>query len=150
MTPTGGLTGAPLGPVLDTIEALRGYGVWVEISTPLIPGISARPEQLRRIAQSIVGIDRAIPWHLLRFSPAYRMLEADPTSVRALENAAAIGGDAGLRYVYVERALGPGGRATHCPGCDAVVVRRGVWGLESCDLIAGRCPYCSTEIEGRW
>jgi pyruvate formate lyase activating enzyme len=144
------LTGAPLGPVLDTIEALRGYGVWIEICTPLIPGTSAQAGQLRRIARSIVRIDPAIPWHLLRFTPAFRMQEADPTSARALGSAVMIGREAGLRHVYVERALGPAGRATHCPGCDAEVVRRGVWALESDELVAGRCPHCSTAIEGRW
>ena len=144
------LTGAPLGPVLDTVAALRGYGVWVEIATPLIPGTSAAPEQLRRIAASLARIDPAMPWHLVRFTPSFRMRRADPTAVEALETARRIGHDSGLKYVYVERALGPDGRATNCPGCGKAAVRRDVWALESNELDAGRCPYCSTLIEGRW
>lgn len=144
------LTGAPLGPVLTTVEALRGYGVWVEVATPLIPGTSAEPAQLRRIAASIARIDPAIPWHLLRFTPGFRMQKADPTAVAALDTARRIGHDMGLKYVYVERALGPDGRITNCPGCGKSVVRRDVWALESNELDAGRCPHCSTLIDGRW
>jgi pyruvate formate lyase activating enzyme len=144
------LTGAPLRPVLETIVSLREYGVWVEVSTPLIPGTNSTPPQLRKIARWIAGIDPGIPWHLLRFTPAFRMREFDPTPVHALETAVEIGRESGLRYVYVERALGPAGRVTHCPGCRAAVVRRGIWGLEVNELVAGRCPYCSTSIEGYW
>src|SRR5262249_3448673 len=101
------LTGAPAAPVLAAIRALREHGTWVEASTPLIPGVTD-PE---RIAAALVTISADIPWHLVRFTPAYRMREEDPTPPEALAAAAEAGRAAGLRYVYVERALGPAGRA---------------------------------------
>ncbi|MFD1930521.1 radical SAM protein [Nonomuraea mangrovi] len=144
------LTGAPVAPVLAAIRAFHEAGVWVEVSTPLVPGVSSSEEDLREIAAAIAGIDPGIPWHLLRFTPAFRMGDTDPTGPEALAAAVAIGRAAGLRHVYVERALGPQGRATRCPGCGDIVIERGIWSLEASRLVAGGCPACGTNIGGRW
>jgi len=140
------LTGAPMRPVLDAIRAFREHGTWVEVCTPLIPGVTD-PEP---IAAALARISPDIPWHLLRFTPAYRMRDQDPTAPRALAAAVEAGLAAGLRYVYVERALGAAGRNTRCPSCHATVVRRGVWTLLENRIQAGRCPGCGERLEGRW
>lgn len=140
------LTGAPVQPVIEAIRAFRDRGTWVEISTPLIPGVT----EPRRVAEVIAAIDLGIPWHLVRFTPAYRMRRANPTDPRALSGAVADGRAVGLRHVYVERALGPRGRATLCPVCGAEVVIRGIWTLEENRLDGGRCPDCRAAVEGRW
>lgn len=140
------LTGGSVQPVLAAIQAFREHGTWVEVSTPLIPGV-ADPE---RIAAVVARISPDIPWHLIRFTPAYRMRGHDPTAPEALAEAAEAGRAAGLRYVYVERALSGPGRATHCPSCQACVVTRGVWSLGENRLEAGCCPDCGTSLEGRW
>jgi pyruvate formate lyase activating enzyme len=144
------LTGASLAPVWRAIEEFRAAGVWVEISTPLIPGTCAEPEALRAIARRISSIDANIPWHLLRFTPDYRMRNADPTSPAALGQARDFGHEAGLRFVYVERALGAEGRNTSCPGCDAQIVNRGIWRMVQNVIRDGRCPECGYAIPGRW
>lgn len=145
------LTGAPLRPVLDTVRLMHDSGVWLEISTPLIPGTSATDDELARIAASIAAVDPGIPWHLLRFVPAYRLRDPAPTAPDRLARAVAIGRAAGLRHVYVERALGDAGRATYCPGCGTEVITRQIWGLAVNRLRAnGGCPGCGTLIEGRW
>lgn len=144
------LTGASLAPVLDAVEALRARGVWVEVTTPLIPGVSDQTSQYTEIARSIARIDPAIPWHLMRFTPSFRMQNEDPGAPTELAAAREAGHAAGLRYVYVERALGPEGRDTGCPGCGTTVVRRGIWALESLELVDGRCAACGTHLEGRW
>lgn len=144
------LTGASLRPVLDAVERFRAAGVWVEVSTPLIPGASAEPEALRAIAGWLAGIDPDIPWHLLRFTPDFRLRKENPTAPRALLAAREIGRAAGLRYVYVERALGEEGRTTSCPRCAAVLIVRGVWSAVQNFVAAGRCPGCGDQIQGRW
>ncbi|HET9893896.1 MAG TPA: radical SAM protein [Streptosporangiaceae bacterium] len=140
------LTGASPQPVVDAIRAFRELGVWVEVSTPLIPGVT----EPRQIADVIAGISVDIPWHLLRFTPAYRMGEHPPTSPAALAAAADSGRASGLRYIYVERALGQEGRQTLCPCCHSVVIRRDIWSLQENRLRAGQCPDCGTLLEGRW
>jgi pyruvate formate lyase activating enzyme len=49
------LTGAALRPVLDALERFRAAGVWVEVSTPLIPGVSAEPAALASIARHLAA-----------------------------------------------------------------------------------------------
>ncbi|GAA1416762.1 radical SAM protein [Catellatospora coxensis] len=144
------LTGAPLTPVWRAIRRLREFGVWIELSTPLIPGYTDDPEDLATLAAGIADIDIDIPWHLLRFTPTFRMTSQDPTSPDALAGAVSIARSAGLRYVYVERALGDEGRATRCPGCGTTVVTRGIWNLTANVLVDGRCPACDNTIAGRW
>jgi pyruvate formate lyase activating enzyme len=140
------LTGAPVQPVIEAIRAFRERGTWVEVSTPLIPEVTDPV----RVAAVLAGIDVDIPWHLVRFTPAYRMQDENPSDPRALAGAVAAGRSAGLRHVYVERALGAEGRATHCPSCGAEVITRGIWSLEENRLVAGCCPECGTGVKGRW
>lgn len=144
------LTGGALAPVLDTVRRLWRHGVWVEVSTPLIPGVSDAPADLERIASMIADIDVDMPWHLLRFTPTFRMSAHVPTPPERLAAAVGIGRSAGLRYVYVERALGEAGRRTDCPSCGATVVTRGVWRTETNRLTGGACPSCATPVAGRW
>jgi pyruvate formate lyase activating enzyme len=144
------LTGAPLAPVLDTIRELRARGVWVEVSTPLIPTVNADPAALAQIATTLARIDTAMPWHLLRFTPTFRMAEHRPTPPARLAEAVQIGRTAGLRHVYVERALGAAGRTTFCPACGAETVTRGIWSTEDNRLRHGACPACATPVQGRW
>jgi pyruvate formate lyase activating enzyme len=144
------LTGEPLGPVLASLRSLYDQGVWVEVSTPLIPGVSADPSDLARIAAEIASVDCGIPWHLLRFTPAYRRAGDLPTLPDALAAGVEIGRAAGLRYVYVERALGAAGRATCCPACGDTVIERDVWALREMRLRDGACGRCGTQIKGRW
>ncbi|TQS46766.1 radical SAM protein [Cryptosporangium phraense] len=144
------LTGAPLAPVLDAIERFRAAGVWVEVCTPLIPGVSDAPAEARAIAANLAAIDPAVPWHLVRFTPDFRMRRPDPTPPAVLARAAADGREAGLTFVYVERALGDQGRATYCPACGVVLVDRTLWASRENHLVDGRCPGCGLAIPGRW
>jgi pyruvate formate lyase activating enzyme len=144
------LTGAPVEPVLETIREFVASGVWVEISTPVIPGISSDPDELASIADAVAGIDANIPWHVIRVSPEFRLSADRPTSVEEIERAVEIGQRAGLGYVYVERALGPSGRATRCRTCSSCVIERGIWSTERIEITSGRCPRCGAALPGRW
>ncbi len=144
------LTTAPVTPVLDALAGFVAAGVWVEVSTPLIPGFNDDDASLRTIAGWIASVSRQIPWHLLRFTPEFRMQELNPTPPATLRRAADIGRDLGLDFVYVERALGDDGRSTKCPRCRAVVVTRDIWKPRQVSLIEGACPACRLSIAGRW
>jgi pyruvate formate lyase activating enzyme len=144
------LTGAPLRPVLDAVERFADKGVWVEVCTPLIPGTSASPAQLESIAGRIAAISPDLPWHLIRFTPDFMMRRMAPTSPAALASARDIGYQAGLRYVYVERALGAAGRRTDCPQCQATLVERGIWETSAVHITSGMCPSCGISVPGKW
>jgi pyruvate formate lyase activating enzyme len=144
------LTGAPVAPVVETIRELVDSGIWVEVSTPVIPGISASTDELTGIADTVARIGVDIPWHVVRVSPEFRLSSDRPTNLEEMNRAVESGRRAGLRYIYVERALGAAGRATTCPACGLHVVERGVWNTERIELNDGRCGNCCSRIPGRW
>lgn len=144
------LTGAPAAPVTAAIAALRQAGVWVEISTPLIPKFNADPASVRAIAETVRELGADIPWHLLRFTPDYRLQRAPPTHPETLQTARALARELGLHYVYVERACGPAARNTFCPGCSHKVVTRALWATRALALRDGACARCGYPIPGRW
>jgi pyruvate formate lyase activating enzyme len=144
------LTGVSLAPVLETVRCLHDAGIWLEVSTPLIPGTSTEEGQLAWIAEFLASVDRDIPWHLLRFTPTFRMTDSRPTAPEELSAAREIGRAAGLRHVYVERALGSEGRTTRCPRCTRTVVTRKVWGLNEVNIEDGACGHCGTGVAGVW
>lgn len=144
------LTGAPLAPVLEAAAAFKRLGVWVEISTPLIDGFNTASGEIRRMAAMVAAIGVDVPWHLVRTLPEFRMPNLAPTSPALLAQAREIGAEAGLAFVYVERALGASGRQTRCPHCATLLVARAVAALENNYLISGRCPACNEIIPGVW
>jgi pyruvate formate lyase activating enzyme len=144
------LTGAPLQPVLETIGACIAAGVWVEISTPVIPKFNADEDSLRALAARIREWGAWIPWHLLRFSPDFRLRRASSTPPETLAEAVRIARREGLRYVYVERACGPEQRNTQCPDCGYTVISRALWATRTMALVNGGCPNCGSAIPGRW
>ena len=95
------ICGAKLAPVLETVQRLHKLGVWLEITTLIIPGLNDGAEELRGLAKFIAGISPDIPWHLSAFHPAYKLMDVPRTPVAALLRARDIGQSAGLRYVYL-------------------------------------------------
>jgi len=141
--------GASLQPVLDTIERMVGLGVWVEVTTLLIPGWNDSSEELSWLAEFLRGVSQDIPWHISRFVPAYLATDRPPTPVSTLRRAREIGLEAGLKHVYLGNVPGEG-EDTACPSCGALLIRRhGFYVLEN-RLSEGRCPDCGAEIAGVW
>jgi pyruvate formate lyase activating enzyme len=137
---------------LAAIREYKKLGVWIELTTLLIPGLNDDEHELRDIAQFIktdLGVD--VPWHVSRFFPAYKMEHWQETPIRSLLRARDVGREMGLRYVYLGNIpQEEGAENTMCPGCGTVVIRR--WGLAvvANHLQAGRCPNCGHLVEGRW
>jgi pyruvate formate lyase activating enzyme len=140
--------GARLQPVLDNIGLYKKLGVWVEVTTLVIPGYSDDEEQLRGIAEFIKSIDEDIPWHVTAFYPAYKFLDVPPTPVESLRKAREIGKKAGLRYVYEGNVPGEGGENTYCYSCGELVIKRYGFEITENTLKDGKCPKCKTGIDG--
>jgi pyruvate formate lyase activating enzyme len=142
--------GARLQPVLDSIAALRAAGVWIEVTTLVVPGLNDGEDELRDIARFLAGVGPDIPWHISRFHPDYVMSDRGPTPIETLARAAAIGRAEGLRYVYVGNVPGEG-EATLCPACGAALIQRsGFSVLRNRIGAGGRCPDCGAAVAGRW
>ena len=143
------ICGAKLAPVLETVQRLHGLGVWLEITTLIIPGLNDSAEELRGLAKFIAGLSPDIPWHLSAFHPAYKLMDVPRTPVAALLRARDIGQSAGLRYVYLGNVLLSGAGDTFCPDCGEVLAIRSRLGEKKAKL-ASQCPSCGRAIAGRW
>ncbi len=134
--------------VWRNLRRARGLGIWVEVTTLVVPGVNDNPAVLRSIGERILReLGPDTPWHLTRYYPAYRFT-APPTPVRTLEQAREQVLSLGLRYVYIGNVPGHPGENTYCPACGATVVHR--YGLQLLEnlLQDGRCPFCNTVIPG--
>jgi pyruvate formate lyase activating enzyme len=139
------LCGARMQPVLDAIAQMHEMGVWVEVTTLVIPGYNDDDTTLRSIADFLVSLDPDIPWHISRFLPHYKLLDAPPTPVSTLHHAAEIGYQAGLRYVYAGNIPGDQYEHTRCPECGQICIHR--YGYHIRNLMDGRkCPTCGYEL----
>jgi len=139
---------ARLQPVLDTIFAMKSLGIWVEVTTLIIPGENDSDNELREIAEYLAGVDRMIPWHISRFHPDYEFTAHQATPLAALHRARELGRQAGLHYIYAGNVMEDAN--TYCSQCGKPVIERRYMGLQSLLLQDGRCPYCRTEIAGVW
>ncbi len=139
---------AKLQPVLDTIAAMEELGIWLEVTTLVIPGENDSDEELTRIAGFLAAIDKDIPWHISRFHPDYRFLDHAATPVETLRRAREIGRRQGLRYVYLGNVLDESN--TYCPECGELAVERRYMGLKRSYLENGNCPSCGAAIRGHW
>lgn len=141
---------ASLKPVLSVIDTALGLGIWVEITTLVIPGVSESPTQLSGIAGFIAGLSSDIPWHITAFHPAYRMQHHPATPPEALRAAYDTGKRAGLNHVYLGNLPDRERSTTFCPSCHAVLVERDRFALSNYRIIEDVCPRCRTRIAGVW
>lgn len=137
--------GAKLHHVLERIKQYYELGIWIEITTLIIPGYNDSNAELEKIAEFIAGIDKGIPWHVTAFYPTYRLTDAPPTPSSTLKRAYQIGKDKGLDYVY-EGNLGEG-ENTFCPSCGRLLVNRNYFTINN-RIRDDKCPYCGEKIRG--
>jgi len=142
------ICGAHLEPVLSSLKLMKELGIWVEITTLIIPKLNDSEQELRKIAEFIVSLGEETPWHISRFYPAYKLNEVPATPASTLHRARQIGLEAGLRYVYTGNVPGDEGENTYCPNCSRVIIRRYGYQIEEFHIENGRCNFCQTKIDG--
>jgi pyruvate formate lyase activating enzyme len=150
------LCGAKLQPVLDTIKRVHEAGIWMEITTLVIPGENDSKEELEKIAKFITSLEKnkndvkgtSIPWHISRFFPMYKMKNTEITPESKLKEAFEIGKKAGLKYVYVGNIILEGKENTYCPICNNIAIERSRYQLGNINIKEGRCIKCERKIPG--
>ena len=140
--------GARLNPVLENLIKMKEMGIWVEITTLLIPALNDSDEELKDIAQFIAGLGVETPWHISRFHPQFKMLNIPVTSISSLHRAVEIGKQSGLKYVYSGNVPGDEGENTHCSHCGNLLIERYGFKVVSINLAGNKCTKCGTELEG--
>jgi len=139
---------AKLQPVLDTIKMLNQLGIWIEITTLVIPTLNDTEQEFHSIAEFIMSISREIPWHISAFYPAYKLKYLPPTPLAVLNRAREIGLETGLHYVYLDNVTNHGNADTKCPDCGQILIERTNFGIIKNKIQDGHCPNCGREIAG--
>lgn len=145
------VTKGHLRPVLDTLMYLkRETGVWLEITTLLIPGENDSTGEIEAMTQWIaahLGLD--VPLHFTAFHPDYRMRDRPATPHDTLIRARRIAMKNGLRYVYVGNVNDLGRQSTYCAGCGERLIGRDWHRLSEWRLDPnGMCLSCGTRLAG--
>ncbi len=141
--------GAKVEGVLASIRKYKALGIWVELTTLLIPGYNDGDDELKAIAAFIrdeAGVET--PWHVSAFYPTYKLTDAPRTPAKTLVRARQIGLDAGLRYVYVGNIPGLDGENTYCYNCKKPVIKRYGYSITGYDVKDGSCGFCGVRIDG--
>jgi len=140
------ICGARLEPVLESIKYMRELGIWVEVTTLLIPGKNDSQKELKGIAEFLAETGKEIPWHISRFHPDYKMDNLQSTPMNILEEAYSTGKKSGLKYVYIGNVLEE--EKTLCYSCGNELIARLGFDVIKYNIKDSKCPKCGSEIDG--
>jgi pyruvate formate lyase activating enzyme len=141
--------GARLEPILNAIRLHKELGIWIEITTLVIPSLNDSEENFGKITEFMKSLDENIPWHVSRFYPAYKLHDQPPTPVETLNRARKIGLQVGLKHVYQGNVPGEA-ENTFCPNCGQVLIERCSYKVTKNSVENSKCPFCNTKISGVW
>jgi pyruvate formate lyase activating enzyme len=138
--------GARLAPVLKAIELMHAKGIFLEITTLIVPGENDDVDELKDLAGFIASVSPDIPWHVSRFHPQYKQTDKDWTPAETIFTALEIGKTAGLKYLYAGNL--PAGRYenTYCPSCGHPVIERSGFHSRSVGLRGSKCGHCGGQL----
>ena len=140
-----------LAPVLETLEYLKyETGVWVEITTLLIPGKNDSDAELHELCSWVaekLGPD--VPLHFSAFHPDWKMMDISPTPPQTLSRAREIAQQRGIRHAYTGNVHDCEGGSTYCHQCGNLLIERdwyqlGAWNLD----VQGKCASCGVPCAG--
>jgi pyruvate formate lyase activating enzyme len=135
--------------VIDTLRYMKDLGIWLEVTTLLIPTLNDDPTEVRELARFIRNdLGTETPWHVSRYYPQYKEQGLPPTDVEALRRVRQVGLDEGLYYVYTGNVPWDSGEKTYCPGCSLLLIDREGYKIQKYALKEGLCPKCGYRLEG--
>ncbi len=140
--------GARLEPVLETLRGMRKRGIWVEVTTLVIPTLNDDEGELRDIAAFVRSLGAEVPWHVSRFFPRYKSQGLSPTPVKTIDRAVEIGREAGLKHVYGGNVPGSASDHTYCSACGNLLIERQGYEIRAYNLEGPRCGRCGTVLAG--
>jgi len=140
--------GGDLEKLKTNLKLFKKLGIWIEVTTLIIPTINDSDEELEEMATFIYDeLGAETPWHLSAFHPDYKLLDIGRTPISTLQKAYEIGKDAGLFYVY----MGNAGleNNTTCKKCGEVLLDRITYNTIKDNRKNGvLCQKCGEKLDG--
>lgn len=94
--------GGNLKAIINNLKTMQKANIHIELTTLLIPGLNDEEYQIKKLVTTIVeNLGVEVPWHISRFFPAWRMLNAHITPLDSLHLARLIGQKAGMKYIHI-------------------------------------------------
>ena len=144
-------TGGRPRPVMNSLKIMKSMGVWVEVTTLLVPGVNDSDGEIAGIARFISSeLGPETPWHVSGFYPAFRVRDIPPTRAESIARAIEIGRGEGLAFIYPGNRNMPGFEDTRCPSCGATLIKRHWFSVSQNRLKGGSCPDCGAALPGVW
>lgn len=147
------LTGGDLQTVLDTLVYVkRNTGVWIEITTLLIPGENDSDQEIKQLSEWVFNeLGPDVPLHFSAFHPDFKMRDKSATPLKTIVTARDIALQTGLRHVYTGNVHYSLGDTTFCGQCGKTLIEREWYNLVSYQLTeAGCCQNCGTKLAGNF
>lgn len=139
--------GGNLEQILKNLIHFQKNGIWLEVTTLLVPTKNDSKEEITQIVKFIkenLGVN--VPWHISAFHPDYKELNLPRTSIDKLKTAYNIAKEEGLNYVYIGNVAFE--NSTICPNCKQELISREYFGVRDNKLEEGCCPNCKQKIDG--
>jgi pyruvate formate lyase activating enzyme len=143
--------GAKIEKVKETLIEMKALGIFIEVTTLIIPGLNDDREELKKLAEFLAGsVGPETPWHISRFHPTYKLADRPSTPLATLVAAREIGTKCGLKYVYTGNVPGEEGESTFCHGCGKRLIDRIGFYIRKNVIDNGKCPHCGGHVDGVW
>jgi pyruvate formate lyase activating enzyme len=133
-----------LKDVQNTIKASYEYGVHIEITNLLIPGLNDTPEKIRELVDWVASISPEIPLHFSRYFPSYKMSNPE-TPVETMQSAYEIAKEK-MDYVYTGNIHLENSSNTFCPQCGELLISRRGYYTDLVNIDGRKCAKCGREI----
>jgi Pyruvate-formate lyase-activating enzyme len=144
------LNAAKLQPVLDTLVRAKKYGIWVEVTSLVVPGWTDDMKMVRSMCAWIrQNLGDETPLHFSRFFPLYKLANLYPTPTDVLLSARKIAREEGMKFVYVGNVAEVDSN-TYCPSCKKPLIVRDGFIIKTYAIKKGACQYCKAPIKGIW
>jgi len=140
-----------LQPVLDTIKAIKRYGVWLELVNLIVPTLNDGRDDLVRLIDWVAdNLGADVPLHFSKFWPQYQLKNLPPTPVETLDMAWQTAKKQGIHYAYVGNIPGHEGNNTFCSKCGKLLIKRAGFDVLENNILNGKCKFCGQVIPGIW
>jgi len=140
-----------LEPVLSTIKTIHDSGKWLEITNLMVTGYTDKEEDFSKMVDWLIENNlTAVPLHISRFFPAYKLMDAEPTSINVMEKCYQIAIDKGIQFVYTGNLRTEAHENTICPQCGSMLVSREGYTTHVVGMSDNTCTKCGHVIPGVW